>query len=102
MKRNKSCGGLIVASALLLPAQIFAENMLPTLAPGFYAGGDVRAVIIENTSLRQFGGPATGTVKFDPGAGIAIRGGFRFCEWFALEGETGASGNSIRSITGAS
>lgn len=102
MKKFNSRGGLIVALALLLPAQIFAQSMASSLAPGFYAGGDVRVVFQQNTGLRQFGGPTTGTVKFDPGAGISIRGGYRFCEWFTLEGETGGSGNSIRSITGAS
>jgi opacity protein-like surface antigen len=117
MKRNQSLGGLVIASALLLPAQIFAQfppqyppaNVPPgfyppsNLAPGFYAGTDIRAVIPENTHVRQFGSSTTSrTVEFDPGAEIMIRGGYRFCEWFALEGEVGGSGNSIHSITGAS
>lgn len=82
---------------------VAAANEPPTvLSPGWYAGGGIRGNFMEDTSLKQLNGPTTGTVKFDPGAGFIARGGYRFCEWFALEGEFGFIGNSISSITGAS
>jgi len=84
-----------------------STGMLPgeppdILSPGWYIGGLFRGTFIENTQLKQFGGPTSGTVKFDGGAGFSARGGYRFCEWFSVEGEIGFDGNSIRSIAGNS
>ena len=72
------------------------------LSPGWYIGGLFHGNFPEDTTMKQFGGPANATVRFDPGAGFSARGGYRFCEWFALEGEIGFEGNSISSISGAS
>src|SRR6266850_1207222 len=73
-----------------------------TLAPGFYIGGGAGPNFLENTRLKQFVDPLTGVhVHFDPGVSFNIHGGYRFCEFFALEGQTGMDANSIRSITGA-
>src|ERR1041385_1139392 len=84
-----------------------STGMLPgeppdILSPGWYIGGLFPGNFIENTQPTQVGGPATCTVKFDPGAGFSARGGYRFCEWFSVEGEIGFDGNSIRSIAGNS
>jgi len=92
-----SMGTLSAADMRALPPEIGTP-----LAPGFYVGGVFRGTFIEDTGLKQLNGSTTGNVSFDPGAGASIKGGYRFCEWFALEGEVGFEGNSIRSITGTS
>jgi opacity protein-like surface antigen len=73
-----------------------------TLAPGFYIGGGAGANFMEDTKLKQFVDPISGVnVHFDPGVSFDVHGGYRFCEFFALEGQTGMDANSIHSITGA-
>src|SRR5215210_3008517 len=92
-------GAMLLGSAQMCTAQI--ERPM-TLSPGGYIGGSAGVNFIENTDLKQFVGPTSGgTVRFDPGFAFSVRGGYRFCEWFSLEGETGFHANSIRSITGA-
>jgi len=81
-------------------AEMGAAPMGTPLSPGFYVGGVFRGIFIEDTNLKQLNGPSSGTVSFDPGAGMSFKGGYRFCEFFALEGEFGFEGNSISSITG--
>ena len=79
------------------------ETAPNNLSPGWYISGLFRGNFMENARLRQLlGAPSSGTVKFDPGAGFSARGGYRFCEFFALEGEFGFDGNDISSMTGAS
>src|SRR5437899_4379361 len=100
-------GTMLAAASQSFGAEVrTSTGMIPgeppdILSPGWYIGGLFRGNFMEDTTLKQFGGPATGTVRFDPGAGFSARGGYRFCEWFALEGEIGFEGNSISSITGA-
>ena len=93
---------LICTSALAVTPSIRAAVMMPQagdrsmeLATGWYAAANVRANLIEDAHLRQIGGAGGGHVTFDPGAGFGIRGGYRFCQYFSLEGETGFTGNSI-------
>jgi len=90
-----------VSVSFLIPIGSFAAE-IGVLKPGPYVGVDVGASYLESTSLHQFGAPANGTVQFDTGPAFAIRGGYRFCDWFAVEGETGSVYNNIRSLTGAS
>src|SRR5256885_15784547 len=100
-------GALLATASQSFGAEVrTSTGMVPgeppdTLSPGWYIGGLFRGNFIENTELKQFGGPTTGTVKFDPGAGFAARGGFRFCEGVALGGEIGFEGNNISPIPGA-
>ena len=97
----------LFGAGIMAGTQLFAAEMEMgrpmTLSPGFYIGGSAGVNFIEDTSLKQFPGvDTTGSkVRFDPGFAFSVRGGFRFCEWFSLEGETGMHANSIRSITGA-
>lgn len=95
----------LFAAIMLASAQLCAGQMMDrpiTLSPGPYFGGSAGVNFIEDTALRQFAGPTSGgMVRFDPGFAFSVRGGYRFCEWFSLEGETGLHANSIRSITGA-
>lgn len=93
---------LAIVATTTTATSIRAAQMGTPLAPGFYIGGIFRGTFIEDTGLKDFGGPSSGTISFDPGAGFSFKGGFRFCEWFALEGEAGFEGNNIKSITGAS
>jgi|SRR3954466_6769728 len=71
-------------------------------AVGPYVGGLFGGTFIENATMTEFGGPSSAKTKFDPGLGITFKGGYRFCDWFSLEGEVGFEGNPIDSITGAS
>src|SRR4029079_3847498 len=43
---------------------IHAAQMGTPLAPGFYVGGIFRGTFIEDTSLKDFGGPSSGTISF--------------------------------------
>jgi opacity protein-like surface antigen len=83
------CTGAFCASA-------HAEN-------GFYAGADAGGVLTLDTRVKEFVGPVSpGTkVELDPGFRLGLHGGYRLCNWFSLEGETGIMGNNIKSITGA-
>src|SRR5262245_23144929 len=91
---------LICGAGLALAGSARAAVMMPQadarsmeLTAGWYASANVRANLINDTRLRQVGGTGGGHVTFDPGAGIGIRGGYRFCQYFSLEGETGFTGN---------
>jgi len=110
--KTKTLSLCLLGTALAAASQSFgaevrtSTGMIPgeppdILSPGWYIGGLFRGNFVEDTNLKQFGGPTTGTVRFDPGAGFSARGGYRFCEWFSLEGEIGFEGNNISSITGA-
>src|SRR6185369_4936771 len=54
-------------------AEMGAAPMGTPLSPGFYVGGVFRGVFIEDTNLKQLNGPASGTVSFDPGAGMSFK-----------------------------
>jgi len=90
-----------LAASMVITYSAAAQHGPPP-QQGFYIGGVFRGTFPEDTKLKQLGGPTTGNVSFDPGAGFSFKGGYRFCEWFSLEGEAGFEGNSIKSITGAS
>jgi opacity protein-like surface antigen len=70
---------------------------------GFYAGADAGGLLTLDTRVKEFVGPVDpGTkVKLDPGFRLGLHGGYRLCDWFSLEGETGVMANNIKSITGA-
>ena len=76
---------------------------LPGLSqPRFYLTGGVGPAFTEETSLREFNGPVTGTkVRFDPGFQFRITAGYQITDWLAAELESGVTYNEIRSITGA-
>ena len=82
--------------------QLHGAEVRPVFSSGFYAAPNVRANFIDDADLKQVGFSTGGKVRFDPGVAFGVRGGYRFCEWFSLEGETGFTGNSIKSMTGAS
>ncbi len=68
-----------------------------------YIMTDIGGALTSDTTMTEFFGPvAPGTkVKFDPGMRIGFAGGYRFTEWFSVEGETGMAINKISSISGA-
>jgi len=99
--------------SLLLPLAAYSQPVYSS--PGqpaysqpyptrFYFKADAGGNITSDTSLREFFGDdvSGSTVKFDPGYRIGIGAGYELCQWFAVEGEIGAMGNNIKSITGAS
>lgn len=68
----------------------------------FYVKGGLGPALTEDTDLREFNGPVTGTkVKFDPGFQFRLAGGFQITDWLATELESGVTYNTIKSITGA-
>jgi opacity protein-like surface antigen len=73
-------------------------------ANGFYVGADAGGLLTLDTRVKEFVGsvdPGT-KVSLDPGVRVGIHGGYKFCDFFSLEGETGIMANNINSITGAS
>jgi opacity protein-like surface antigen len=100
MKKGTSLGLCVLTLIVAVRAQ--GADGGSDLSPGWFAGANLRANFIEDTHLVQVDTSHGGTVKFDPGLGIGFHGGYRFCDWFALEGETGFTANSITSMTGAS
>jgi opacity protein-like surface antigen len=71
-------------------------------ATGFYAGADAGGLLTLDTSVKEFVGPTPGAkMELDPGFRLGLHGGYRLCDWFSVEGETGIMGNTIKSITGA-
>jgi len=70
----------------------------------FYIGADAGGALTGDTRVKEFiGAVDPGTkVRLDPGIRVGFVGGYRFTDWFSLEGETGVIGNNIKSITGAS
>ncbi len=73
-------------------------------ANGFYAGADAGGLLTLDTRVKEFVGPVdSGTkVKLDPGVRVGLHGGYKFCDFFSLEAETGLMANNVKSITGAS
>jgi len=92
----------LVLTFVTFHSAVAQQHIDTPLGPGFYVGGVARGDFIEDTHVKQLGPVSGGTVSFDPGAGMSIKGGYRFCPWFSLEGEVGFHGNSISSLTGAS
>src|SRR5258707_2139555 len=88
-----ACGAMALFSALPSAAQ----------PSGLYLKGDLGGNVTLDTDLREFFGPVTpGTkVKFDPGVRVGVDVGYQIIDWFAVEGEFGAMGNNISSISGA-
>ncbi|HEX4264545.1 MAG TPA: porin family protein [Verrucomicrobiae bacterium] len=70
----------------------------------FYVGADAGGALTSDTRVKEFFGPVDpGTkVRLDPGVRVGFVGGYKFTDWFSLEGETGVIANNIKSITGAS
>jgi len=70
--------------------------------PRFYLTGGIGPAFTEETSLREFNGPVTGTkVRFETGVQFRITAGYQITDWLAAELESGVTYNEIRSITGA-
>lgn len=69
----------------------------------FYVGADAGGVLTLDTRVKEFLGPVAPDtkVKLDPGVRFGFVGGYKFTDWFSLEGETGVMANNIDSITGA-
>ena len=90
---------LMCSLALTLAASLRASE----LSPGWYGAVSARGNFIEDTHLTQLGFFNGGNdVSFDPGIAFSARGGYRFCQYFSLEGEMGFTGNSIDHISGTS
>lgn len=87
-----------VCGLALLAAAAHAENHR-----GFYATADLGIAWTPDVELKEYFGPvAPGTeLKFDPGVRFGAAGGYRFCDWFSAEIQTGVMSSSIRSISGA-
>src|SRR5438270_2483408 len=68
----------------------------------FYVKAGVGPALTENTRLKEFDGPVTGTtVKFYPGFQFRVAAGYFITEWLSTELESGVTYNDIRSISGA-
>ena len=87
--------GLCAGAFCLASAQVEAGN--------FYVGADAGGVLTLDTRVKEFvGSVAPGTkVSLDPGVRVGFVGGYKLCDWFGVEGETGVIANNIKSITGA-
>src|SRR2546426_8439558 len=99
---KKMTRSLILMAALCGVAPF---SILPGFAQAtpFYITGGVGPAFTEDTGLREFNGPKTGTkVKFDPGVQFRVAVGYRITDWLAAELESGVTYNTIKSITGAS
>jgi len=70
--------------------------------PRFYVGMDVGGTITSDPKLKEFFGPVSpdSRIRLDPGVRLGFVGGYRFADWFSLEGETGVMANEIHSISG--
>lgn len=63
---------------------------------GWYLKAGVGPAWTEEVDVKSFLGPTGGaTARFDPGFRFDIGGGYRFCDWFSAELETGMIYNSI-------
>jgi len=68
---------------------------------GFYAGADAGGLLTLDTRIKEFVGPTPGAkMELDPGVRVGLHGGYRLCDFFSIEGETGIMGNNIKSISG--
>jgi opacity protein-like surface antigen len=96
MKKYQSVLTLGICAGALCAGAAQAAN-------GFYAGADAGGLLTLDTRVKEFVGPVDpGTkVQLDPGFRLGLHGGYRLCDWFSVEGETGIMGNNIKSITGA-
>ena len=88
-----------LAFSLVLPAITRAADP-EFLHPGPYVGATLGGSALNSAAVTQFGGSANGKVQFDAGPSFGIHGGYRVCEWFAIEGETGSIYNNISSLNG--
>jgi OmpA-OmpF porin, OOP family len=68
----------------------------------FYVGADAGGLLTLDTRVKEFLGPVAPDtkLKLDPGVRVGFVGGYKFTDWFSLEGETGFMANNISSITG--
>jgi OmpA-OmpF porin, OOP family len=68
----------------------------------FYVGADAGGLLTLDTRVKEFLGPVAPDtkLKLDPGVRVGFVGGYKFTDWFSLEGETGVMANNISSITG--
>jgi opacity protein-like surface antigen len=86
------------------PPPAYAPVQQPAYVPRFYVQADAGGQVTMDTSLKEFfGEPLTpgSKVTFDPGPRFGVLGGFRACDWFAVEAEFGYMMNQIDSITDA-
>jgi opacity protein-like surface antigen len=79
---------LLAGSLAVLPAR--AEHI------GWYVKGGVGPAWADDVEVDL----ADDDLKFDVGMRLDIGGGYRFCDWFALEGETGFIINYIDELGG--
>src|SRR6185312_3600049 len=71
---------------------------------GPYVGADVGGALTLDTRVKEFVGPVGSNTKMqlDPGVRVGLHGGYRLCDFFSIEAETGVIANNIKSIPGAS
>jgi opacity protein-like surface antigen len=95
MKKYQSVLTVGLCAGALCAGAAHAEN-------GFYAGADAGGLLTLDTRIKEFVGPAPGAkMELDPGFRLGLHGGYRLCDFFSVEGETGIMGNNIKSIPGA-
>jgi opacity protein-like surface antigen len=69
---------------------------------GWYVKGGIGPAWTEELDVDEVVGPVSGVdAKFDVGIRFDIGGGYRFCEWFSAEVETGVIHNYIDEIGAA-
>ena len=68
-------------------------------ATGLYLTGGFGPALTEDTNVKEFFGPVSGSkVRFDTGVRFSIGVGYQFNEWLGTEFDTGFIFNSVKSV----
>lgn len=97
------CAAMLAASAIPVYAQGPSTGYYgPVGSTGFYVGGGVGPSLAEDTDVKEFFGPVSGSeVKYDTGVRFSIGGGYQINEWLGAGFETGLIWNSAKSVSGS-
>jgi opacity protein-like surface antigen len=100
MKRNLKT---IIVTVTCACASLTALTLNAAEDTGYYVRPDIGGTWTPETELKEFFGSSGGgrKVKFDPGARFGISGGYKFCDWFSAEAQTGIMISSLDTISGA-
>jgi opacity protein-like surface antigen len=98
------CGAVFAASAISAYAQGPSTGYYATGgSTGFYVAGGLGPALTEDTEVKEFFGPVSGSeVRYDTGVRFSIGGGYQFNEWLGAGFETGLIYNSAKSVSGSS